>query len=196
MSRSNRKGKKVQTGVKSSDVVGQDTSSGVDKKITLPPGTGKLQPDRTVLATKEIHITAPIKSCFKIIARQLEQAPRWDPVIIDAEPVSNARGKIGATSHVILNLGGKNLASPAVICRYQSNRAISWVLNNKHKVREDWSLKAKGAGTLVQLTLTREVPGWIMGRLLYKSTRWKKVEQDLETTVTLLKEHVEMNHRS
>jgi uncharacterized membrane protein len=196
MSSDKHKGNIVQTGAKSPARTGQDTSLGTEKRVTLPSGIGKLKPEKTILTTKEIHITAPSRFCFRILARQLEQPPQWDPVIIDARPISSVKSKIGATSQVTLNLGGKKLVSPAVICRYQSNRAISWVLNNKHRVREDWSLKPKGAGTLVHLRLAREVPGWVIVRFLYKFTRWKRVEQDLEKTMTFLKKYVENSHRN
>ena len=153
----------------------------------LPSGVAKLQPDRTVLTTKEIFIAAPVEPCFGLLAGQLEQSPNWDPMIVTTQPVSTTRGRIGTTSQVSLYLGGRILESLAVISRYQPKRSISWVLTEKPKVREDWSLERKPHGTIVRVTLAHEVNGGVIRRLLYKVMRWKKVEQDLHTMLTQLK---------
>jgi len=153
----------------------------------LPSGVAKLQPDRTVLTTKEIFIAAPVEPCFGLLAGQLEQSPNWDPMIVTTQPVSTTRGRIGTTSQVSLYLGGRILESLAVISRYQPKRSISWVLTEKPKVREDWSLERKPHGTIVRVTLAHEANGGGIRRLLYKVMRWKKVEQDLDTMLTQLK---------
>ena len=157
----------------------------------LPSGVAKLQLDRAVLISKEIPIAAPVEFCFDILTKQLEQTPQWDPIVINARPVSKVRGRIGATSQVTLNLGGKELESLAMISRYHPNRAISWVLSKKPKVMEDWRLEPRSHGTLVGVTVAREVGGWIIGRLLDKIMRRKKVEDDLTKMLTQLKRAVE-----
>ena len=150
-------------------------------------GVSKLQPDKTVLTTKEIFIAAPVEPCFGLLASQLEQPLNWDPMIVSTQPVSTTRGCIGATSQVSLYLGGRTLESLAVISRYQPKRSISWVLTEKPKVREDWSLERKPHGTIVRVTLAHEANGGGIRRLLYKVMRWKKIEQDLDTTLAQLK---------
>jgi len=156
----------------------------------LPPHVGKLKPDRTATISREIFIAAPVAPCFNTLARQLEQPPKWDPFIVNVHPVSKARGKIGATSQVTLNLGGKELESLAMISRYRPNRYISWVLNSKPKVREDWRLEPKPHGTMVGVTLVCEIPGWIIERFIYKVMRRKKLEQDLDKMLTQLEKAV------
>jgi len=153
----------------------------------LPPNMAKLRPERTVVTSKEIFIVAPVENCFKILASQLEQLPGWDPLIVDTQPVSNARGRIGATSQVTLNLGGRKVESLATISRYYPNRGISWVFTTRPRLREDWRMKPRANGTMVGLLLAYEIPGWIIGRLLYKVRHWKKVEQDLDKMLTQLK---------
>lgn len=153
----------------------------------LPPHATKLEPDKTVITTKEIFIEAPADFCFDTLSKQLEQPRQWDTTIVDVKPVSNSRGRVGATSQVTLSLGGNKVESLAVISRYHPNRAISWVFTRKPKVREDWRLEPKPRGTMVSVTLTREVNGWIIGRLLYKVMRSKKVEQDLDKMLTQFK---------
>lgn len=161
------------------------------KSTLLPPGVGKLDPDRTEIITKQIFIEAPAKFCFDTLSKQLEHPPQWDPMIVNAWPASDVRGRIGAVSQLVLNLGGKRLNSRVLISRYRPNGAISWVLSEKPKVREDWKLEPKRSGTLVRLNFAQELNGSTIGRLIYKAIRWKKVEQDLDRMLAQLKETVE-----
>jgi len=43
------------------------------ERAPLPRGVAKLQPNKTVITSKEIFIAAPVESCFDILASQLEQ---------------------------------------------------------------------------------------------------------------------------
>lgn len=156
-----------------------------------PLGAAKLRPEQTVFASKEILIVAPAELCFGTLAKQLEQSPEWDPIVVNAWPVSGVRGQTGATSQVILNLGGKEVESQAMISRYRPNRAISWVISSKPKVREDWQLERKLHGTQVRVTLAHELGGWVIGRLIYKVMRRKRVDQDLDKMLIELKKTVE-----
>jgi len=189
MSKGRRKSK-INKLPKSSRTVSPTKKKGESAPL-LPPNAAKLELDRTLLTSKEIFIAAPVELCFETLTSQLEQPRQWDLIITGAKPASKARGRIGATSQVTLNLGGKERQSLAMISRYRPNRAISWVLTNKPKVREDWQLEQKPRGTAVSVTLTCEVPGWAIGRLLYRIRRWKKVEQDLDKTLTHLKKVIE-----
>ena len=157
----------------------------------LPPSIAKLHPDRSVVTLKEIFIEAPAEFCFDILSKQLEKPPQWDPMIFHAWPVSNVRDKIGATSQITLDLGGKKVESQAMISRYHPDRAVSWVFTRRPKVREDWQLERKPHGTQVRVTLAHEFDGWVIGRLTYKVTRRKRVEQDLDKMLAQLKETVE-----
>jgi len=167
------------------------SSTKTTEAVPLPPDVAKFRPKRTVFTSKEIFIAAPVESCFDILAKQLEQAPQWDPIVVNARPVSNVRGQIGATSYVTLNLGGRKLESLATISRYHPNRAISWVTSRKPKVREDWHLEQKPRGTQVRVILAHELDGWAIGRLIYKVMRRKRIEQDLDKMLDQLKETVE-----
>jgi uncharacterized membrane protein len=155
--------------------------------VPLPPDAAKLEPGKSVLTSKEIFIMAPVERCFDMLASQLEQPRQWDTTIVDVKPVSDGRGRIGATSQVTLNLGGKEVESLVMISRYHPNRAISWVFTGKPKVREDWRLESKPDGTMVGVTFAYEVPGWVIRRFLYKIMRRKKLEQDLGKMLTQLK---------
>jgi hypothetical protein len=161
----------------------------------LPPNVPKLRPERTMATSKEIFIAAPVELCFKILANQLEQPPGWDPLIVDTQPVSNIRGRIGATSQVILNLGGRKAESLAMISRYHPKHGISWVFTTKPRLREDWRMEPRAHGTIVGLLLAYEIPDWIIWRFLHKIMHWKKVKQDLDTTLAQLKKAVESTNR-
>lgn len=187
MTRGSRK-KKVNKRRKSLTVV--SPSANTVESAPLPSGLAKLQPGKTVFASKDILIGAPLDSCFNILAMQLEQTPEWDPMIIDSQPVSENRRRIGATSQVTLNLGGRRIESLAMIYRYRPKRAISWVLATKPKVREDWYLERKRRGTMVRVTLAYEVNSWAI-RLIYKLRHHKRVEQDLRKVLIQLKRTAE-----
>jgi hypothetical protein len=162
---------------------------------SLPSGLTKLEPDKTVQVLKEIFVEAPVNLCFATLSNQLEHPPRWDPMIINAWPVSDFRGQVGATSQLILNFGGREISSQAVICRYRPNGSISWVITDKPKVREDWRLEPKPRGTVVQLKFACELDGHIIRRLIYKVLHWKKVKNDLDRILVQLKDTIE-NHKS
>ncbi len=156
------------------------------KSTSLPPGLGKLQRDRAVVATKEIFIDASAESCFSIVASQLERRPQWDPMIIYVKPVSKDRRCVGATSQVTLNISGKKLESLATILRYR-RRSISWAFNTRPKVREDWQLELYTQGTRTSVTLAYEIGGWTIGRFLYKVMLRRKMKQSLDKMLTQLK---------
>ena len=187
MSKKRRKSK-ANKRLKSRQVVSPTETTGT---ATSTLGVTKLELDRTALTSKEIFAAAPIELCFDTLASQFEQPRQWDVVIVDTQPVSRARNRIGATSRVILNLGGMKRESVAMISRYQPNRALSWALTKKPKVREDWQLEVAPHGTMVSLTLAYEVSGWIIGYLVDKIIRRKKIECDLYKTLTQLKAVVE-----
>jgi len=186
MTKHNRKSKrKINKRPKSTSVV--SPSNKAVERTPLPSGVVKLDPDKSVITSKSIFIEASAETCFEILVRQLEQPPQWDPMIVHAWPASDIRGRIGATSQLILNLGGKKVEAQAMISRYHPNHAISWVSAGKPKVREDWRLEQKPNGTLVGVTLACEVVGWIIGRMLHKITRQKKIEHDLDRMLAQLK---------
>jgi len=189
MSKGRRKGE-INKLPKSPTIVSPTKKKGESAPL-LPPNAAKLEVNRTLLTSKDIFIAAAPDSCFGMLSSQLEQPQQWDPIVVNARPVSNVRGRIGATSQVTLNLGGRERESLAMISRYRPNRAISWVLTTKPKVREDWRLEPKAHGTVVGVTLACQVPGWAIGRLLYRIRRWKKVEQDLDKMLTHLKKVIE-----
>ena len=157
------------------------------KRIYLPPGLGKLQRDRAVVATKEIFIDASAESCFGIVASQLERRPQWDSMIIDVKPISESRRCIGATSQVTLSIGGKKLESLATILRYHPSRSITWAFTTQPKVREDWYLELSTRGTRASVILAHEIGGWTIGRFLYKVMLRRNMKQSLDKMLTQLK---------
>jgi uncharacterized membrane protein len=190
MSRRRQKSKKrINKHLKSRVVVSQSTK--VAESAPLPPGVAKLDPGNTLTTTREIFIKTPTECCFDTISKQLEQPPQWDPIIVNAWPEPGVRGQIGARSRVTLDLGGKKVESQAMISRYHPDRAISWVISGKPRVREDWQLERKPRGTEVRVTLAHELDGWVIGRLIYRVMRRKRVEQDLDKMLIELKKVIE-----
>jgi len=187
----NRRSRKKKTSRRPKHPTIVSPSSKIAQTAPLPAGVAKFQPDRTVLTSKEIFVAAPVEFCFSVLASQLESPPQWDPTVIDVKPVSEVRKQIGARAEVTLSLGGRKLQALAIVSRYHPNRAISWVLTGKPKIREDWRLELRSRGTLVGVTVAREVGGWIIGRLLDKIMHRKKVEDDLTKMLTWFKAAVE-----
>lgn len=163
------------------------------KKVESTPATeaAKFRPDKTVSSSKEILIAAPIEHCFGIIANQLEQPCQWDSILFHAQPASGIRRQAGATSQVIINLGGRKVDSQAILSYYRPNRSISWVTTGKPKVKEDWHLDMKPGSTSVQVSLALELNSSILERFIYKATRWKRVEEDISKTLSQIKEAAE-----
>jgi len=160
-------------------------------KSPPPLSVAELRPEQTAFASKEIIIAAPAGLCFDTLAKQLERSPEWDLIVVNARPVSDVRTRIGATSQVTLDLGGRKIDSQAIISRYRPNRSLSWVTTGKPRVRQDWSLKLKPYGTMVHVSLAHELNSWAVGRLLYKLTRWKRVEQNLGKMLIGFKKAIE-----
>lgn len=155
----------------------------------------KLRPDKTVFTSREVLIAAPIEHCFGVIASQLEKPCQWDPIIFNVHMVSDVRRQVGATSQVILDLGGRKVDSQALISDYRSNRGITWVTTGKPKVKEAWRLEMKPGSTLVKVSLALELNSWILERLIYKVTRWKRVEENMDKMLKQLKETAESARR-
>jgi hypothetical protein len=167
------------------------------KRAESPPAieVAILRPDKAVFTSKEVLIAAPIEHCFGVIASQLEKPCQWDPIIFNAQPVSDVRRQIGATSQVILDLGGRRVDSQAMISRYHPNRGFSWATTQKPKIRQDWRLEMKPGSTLVRVSLAHELNSWAITRLIYKVTRWKRVEEDMDKMLKQLKEAAESTRR-
>lgn len=163
------------------------------KRPERPPAieVAKLRPDKTLYCSKEIFIATPIEHCFNVIASQLERPCQWDSILFNAQPVSDIRRQTGATSLVILNLGGRKVDSQAMISHYRPNRGITWVTTGKPKVKEAWRLEVKPGSTLVRVSLALELNSWILERLIYKAMRWKRVEEDMGKMLNQLKETAE-----
>ena len=122
MTRHSRKSKKrINKRPKSISVVSPPNKAVA--RTQLPPGVAKVDPHRSVITSKEILIAAPIDFCFGMIASQLEQPCQWDTILFSVWPVSEARGQTGATSQVILNLGGRKVDSQAMISHYSPYRS-------------------------------------------------------------------------
>lgn len=162
-------------------------------RVKSPPplSMAKLRPKQTAFASKEILIAARAGLCFDTLAEQLERPPEWDLIVVNARPISDVRGQVGATSQLTLDLGGRKVDSQAMISHYRPNHSLSWVTAGKPRVRQDWHLKLKSYGTIVHVTLAHELNSWAVGRLIYKLTRWKRVEQDLGKMLIEFKKTIE-----
>lgn len=190
MTRRSRKSKKrVNKRPKSPTIVSPLRKS--VESASLPSSIAKLDPDKTVVTSKEIFIEAPAEFCFGTLSKQLEKAPQWDPKIVHAWPVSDVRGNMGATSQVTLDLGGKKVESQAMISRYHPDRAVSWVFTRRPRIREDWQLERKPRGTHVRVALAHELDSGVIGYLIYKVMRRKRVEQALNKMLIELKKAIE-----
>jgi hypothetical protein len=153
-------------------------------------GLAKLRPDKTIAVSKDIFIGVSVETCFSIVASQLEAPARWDPIIVDVKPLSKSRRRKGTTSQVTLNICGKRIQSLAVISLYYAIFAIGWVSTEKPRFQENWRLKLHSNGTIVRLTLLKEIDSWAM-RYLYRTIYRLRMRRDLLRTLTQFKTFAE-----
>jgi hypothetical protein len=171
------------------------SSSNTSVNSSLPDGLTKLEPDKTVQTNREIFIKAPASKCFDAIRNRLEHALIWDMVIFKASPVSSSMRQVGAESQVSFNFGGKEINARAFIFLYRPNSSISWVLGGSPKIKEEWKFKSKSGGTLVQLNFACELGGNIINRIILRVFYWKKLQRDLNLTLSSLKSIIENGKR-
>lgn len=157
----------------------------------LPPDATKFQADRAILVSQEIFIKTGAPSCFELLMKRLEQSTGWDPVILDAKPMSDARRWAGTATRLTLKLGGKKLESPAIVTAYKRDSTLSWLLTEHPKVKEYWRLEPKPGGIMVHLTLGLEVPGSIINRLLQKIILRRRLAQEVHEILIQLKKVAE-----
>jgi uncharacterized membrane protein len=160
-------------------------------ELHLAPDAAKFEADKALLVSQEALIRTGTVSCFDLVAKQLEEAGQWDPMIVRAKPISDKRRRPGAVSQLTLNLAGRRLESPAVITLCKADRALAWVLADHPKVKEYWSLEPNLGGTAVHVTLGYETRGWIVNRLLQKLLWRGKLERQLSQTLDRLKRTAE-----
>jgi len=152
------------------------------------------QPANGVVISDKIFVAERSEHCFDILTKQLEEAPTWDPMVLEVKPISQVRRQTGATSRLTFSLGGKKLETLAMIClcnaNRDSNQTIAWVSNDKVRITEEWQLKSKHKGTMVHFTLHYTFPGKL-GRVREKLVARKKVERDIDQMVNQLKAFAE-----
>ena len=159
--------------------------------LRLPPDAVKFEADKALLVSQETLIKAGAASCFDLLAKQLEEAVPWDPMIVRAEPISDIRRRPGAVSQLTLALAGTKLESPAVVTLFKADHAFAWVLPDRPKVKEYWRLEPSVGGTTIHVTLGYEIHGWIVNRLLQKLLWRRKLEQELRRMLDQLKRAAE-----
>ena len=175
------------SGKKRKQIKKTSSSRRASPKLRLPPDAAKFQADKALLVSQETLIRTGSATCFDLLAKRLEEAVQWDPMIVRAEPISDIRGRPGAVSQLTLDLAGRKLESPAVVTLCKVDRAFAWVLTEHPKVKEYWSLEPSADGTVVHVTLGYEIRGWIVNFLLQKLLWRRKLEQELRMMLDQLK---------
>lgn len=145
----------------------------------LPPDATKFRADKAILVSQEAFVRTGTSSCFELLLKRLEQSTGWDPMILDAKPMSDTRRWAGTATRLTLKLGGRKLESPAIVTAYKPDSTLAWVLTNHPKVKEHWHLEPKLRGTMVYLTLglELEISGSIINRLLQKIVMRRRLAQ-------------------
>jgi len=154
-----------------------------------PPGmVTEAQSDKgTVKVSSSVFVWAPPQRCFDILASQLEQPPQWDPMVIDAKPLSSRRRQAEATSRVTFRLGSKKINTLAMISSYRPAQSIAWVSSDKPRVKEYWTLEPRSDGTVIRITLSYDAPPWFGGGFLDRLTGEKRVRQDINQVLDKLR---------
>lgn len=141
------------------------------------PTAAKLRSDKeTVKVSNHLIVRAPAEHCFNILAKQLEETPKWDPMVVDVKPLSPRRRQTEATSLITFRLGRKEVKTLAMISSYHPNRSIAWVSSDRPRVREDWTLEPGRNGTAISVTLGYDAPRSFVSSLIDRYMRGQ-VEQ-------------------
>jgi hypothetical protein len=121
------------------------------------------------------------------LVRRLERSSEWDPMIVQAQLVSEKKRCQGAVSTIMLDLAGKRIESKAVITLFKPNNALSWVLTDKPKVKEYWKLQSNKDGTMIHFSLGYELNGFLVNRILKKSIWERKLKKETQRILEHLK---------
>jgi ribosome-associated toxin RatA of RatAB toxin-antitoxin module len=138
------------------------------------------------ILTTEFFVAARPRNCYGLITAQLEQAPPWDPMIVEAKPLSQRRAETDATSKLMFDLGGRTYSTLALICLHDTDRRLAWVSNDEVNLTEEWRLRRKPEGTMVSFALQYEFTG-PLGWLRKKLVRRRKVERAVEEMASRFK---------
>jgi uncharacterized membrane protein len=155
------------------------------------PAAAQLRSDKeTVKVSNRLTVRAPVEHCFDILAKQLEEPPNWDPMVVDVKPLSPRRRQARATSLVTFRLGRKEVKTLAMISSYQPNRFIAWVSSDRPRVSEDWTLEPGPDGTTVTVTLGYDAPRSFVSSLIDRFM-WRQVEQAINQMLGKFREFAE-----
>jgi ribosome-associated toxin RatA of RatAB toxin-antitoxin module len=161
--------------------------------LRLPSDAAEFESERALLITEETLIQASATSCFDVIAKELEEPAGWDPLIVEAKPMSKTKRSSGAVSQLTLDLGGHRLQSPAVVTLYKTDRSLAWVLVNRPKIKEYWRLEPDKHGTVVHLSLGYELSGSIVIRFLQSLFYSRRIKQQVHWILQGLRGAIETN---
>lgn len=163
----------------------------IEASHTLPTAAKVLSDKETVEVSNHLIVQAPVEHCFNILAGQLEEPPKWDPMVVDVKPLSPRRRQTEATSLITFRLGRKEVKTLAMISSYRPNRAIGWVSSDRPRVREDWRLEPGPNGTTISITLSYDAPRWFVAGFLDRLMRQKRVLRDLNRMLGGFREEAE-----
>lgn len=173
--------------------LGPETMSGSVDQLA---DSAKLGMKRSTTITMSTMILAPAESCFEFISRQLEETPKWDPLIVWVQPLMKKHIRVGSMSRVNFSLDGVREESIAMIRSYKPNRSILWTSNHSSQLQEQWYLEQEPHGTLVTVTLGYNTSGWLFGRLADKIFMRSKVQKAVGEMLERLKVTVEAAQQS
>lgn len=145
------------------------------KKMTMIVAReGAKQFSKVTVFTK---IKAPVEVCFDLVAKQLEEVPRWDPIIKWVVPISHDYTQVGSKSQVTFDLAGSIEEAEVVLQSFVPNRVIIWTSDHSTRLQEEWRFEREpDYGTHVMVTLSyNPYRGW----LKYFS-KWTRVSSQIE----------------
>jgi len=155
------------------------------------PTAAKLRSDKeTVKVSNHLIVRAPAEHCFNILAKQLEEPPKWDPMVVDVKPLSPRRRQTEATSLITFRLGRKEVKTLAMISSYHPNRSIAWVSSDRPRVREDWTLESGPNGTAITVTVSYDAPRSVVSSFLDRFMAGQ-VEQAVNQMLSKFREFAE-----
>jgi len=160
------------------------------QSLRLPPDAASFRADKAILVSQEAFIRAGAPSCFDLIVKRLEGFIDGDPMILEAKPITNIR-RVGAVTHVTMNVGGSKLDAPAVISSYEPDRVFAWALTSQPKVKEYWRLQPERGATLLHVTFGCEMSASVIKSLLQSIVGQRRLKRETRQVLGRLKEQAE-----
>ncbi len=142
---------------------------------------------RSASVTMSTIIKAPVETCFNLVAKQLKEAPRWDPTVRWVVPISSDYIRVGSKSRFIFDFAGAIEEAIVVLRSLVPNKSIVWTSSHHTQLKEEWRFEREPDGTAVRVTLSYNPARGLMKYLTRQVRKHSQIEQAVSEMLRRLK---------